>query len=101
MASAARQANPVRTAFGSYPMMISTPPGISSTTPVTVRFYNADSVSHESTHRRRAPASRTIRDRYRRDVDERLVRKVTVAGTYEFSLHDQGGPATVGRVVVR
>ncbi|MBK6513620.1 MAG: hypothetical protein IPM79_25045 [Polyangiaceae bacterium] len=38
---------PDETAFGDYPTVIKAPPGMSAANPVTVNFFNADSVSHE------------------------------------------------------
>jgi hypothetical protein len=94
-------ANPYRTAYGAYPMMISAPAGISSTTPVTVRFYNADNVSHEI--HASSPLAGFAHDpgSISPMSMDRLVRNVTVAGTYDFYLHDQGGPATVGRIIIQ
>jgi hypothetical protein len=95
------QTNPVKTAFGSYPITITAPQGISGTTPVTVRFYNADTSSHEI--HASAPGAGFAHDpgSISPQSMDNLVRHVNTKGTYDFYLHDQGGPATVGRVVVQ
>jgi hypothetical protein len=95
------QTNPYKTAFGTYPITITAPQGISSTTPVTVRFYNADTQSHEI--HASAPLAGFAHDpgSIAPQSMDRLVRNVTMKGTYDFYLHDQNGPATVGRIIIQ
>jgi hypothetical protein len=95
------QSNPVRTAFGSYPIVISAPQGISAGSPVTVRFYNADNVSHEI--HASAPGAGFPHDpgSIAPQSMDRLVRKVNTTGTYDFYLHDQNAPITVGRIIIQ
>ena len=93
--------NPYKTAFGTYPIMIAAPTGISSQTPVTVKFYNADNTSHEI--HASSPGAGFPHDGgpiSAMSMDN-TVRKVNTKGTYDFYLHDQGGAATVGRVVIQ
>lgn len=95
------QGNPYRTAFGTYPITIKAPQGISAASPVTVRFYNADSVSHEI--HASAPGAGFPHDpgSIAPQSMDRLVRKVTATGTYDFYLHDQNGPSTIGRIIIQ
>ncbi len=94
-------ATPVRTAYGTYPIVIAAPTGISAANPVTVRFYNADSVSHEI--HGSAPGAGFAHDpgSFGAGAMDPLVRKVNTTGTYDFYLHDQGGAKTVGRIVIQ
>ena len=95
------QNNPVTSAFGTYPIMISAPGNMSSQTPVTIHFYNDDNVDHEihasspnaGFPHGNGPFSPQTLESTRRDVNQ--------PGTYDFYLHDQGGPATVGRIIIQ
>lgn len=93
--------NPITTAYGPYPIQITAPQGISDTNPVTVYFKNDDSVSHEI-HADAASAG------FGHDPGpfgggqmDPYVRNVNTAGTYDFYLHDQGAPITIGRVIIQ
>jgi hypothetical protein len=94
--------NPVTTAFGPYPMKLAAPTaGISSQNPVTVYFFNDDSVSHEI----HASADQ---EGFAHDPGpiapnsmDSLVRNVNTAGSYNFYLHDQGAPITVGLITIQ
>jgi hypothetical protein len=93
--------NPYRTAFGTYPIVITAPQGISGSNPVTVRFYNADNVSHEI--HASSPGAGFAHDpgSIAPQSMDRLVRQVKTTGTYEFYLHDQNAAITVGRIIIQ
>lgn len=93
--------NPVMDAFGPYPINIAAPAGMSAQNPVTVRFYNADTIPHQIHGGKPdegfphdsgdiAPMSMS-----------KLVREVNTPGTYGFYLHDQNAASTIGRIVIQ
>ncbi len=93
--------NPVTTAYGPYPMKITAPQGISDQNPVTVYFFNDDSVSHEI----HASADQ---EGFAHDPGpippmsmDSLVRNVNTTGSYNYYLHDQGAPITVGLIEIQ
>ena len=94
--------NPVTTAYGPYPMKLAEPPGgISAQNPVTVYFVNDDSVSHEI-------HASDDQEGFAHDPGpippmstDSLVRNVNTAGSYNFYLHDQGAPITVGLITIQ
>jgi hypothetical protein len=93
--------SPVTTAYGPYPMKIAAPQGISAQNPVTVYFFNDDTVSHEI----HASADQ---EGFAHDPGpippmsmDSLVRKVNTTGSYNFYLHDQGAPITVGLIEIQ
>jgi plastocyanin len=93
--------NPITTAYGPYPIQITAPPGISDNNPVTVYFKNDDSVSHEIHADAAAQGFGHDPGPFGGGQMDPYVRKVNTAGTYDFYLHDQGGPITIGRVVIQ
>lgn len=91
---------PNTTAFGPYPLTISAP-AVSQQNPVTVRFFNADIKAHEI-------HASLPNDGFGHDLTpfapmtmDPMVREVTAPGTYDFYLHDEGGPFNVGRLVIQ
>ena len=94
--------DPVTTAFGPYPTKIAEPTGgISSSNPVTVYFFNDDSVAHEI-------HASDDQEGFAHDPGsippmsmDSLVRKVNTAGSYNYYLHDQGAPITVGLIEIQ
>jgi hypothetical protein len=94
--------NPVTTAYGPYPIKIAEPVGgISSSNTVDVYFFNDDSVSHEI-------HASDDQEGFAHDPgsiapmsQDKLVRHVNTAGSYNFYLHDQGAPITVGLITIQ
>jgi hypothetical protein len=94
--------NPVTTAYGPYPMKLAEPTGgISAQNPVTVYFFNDDSVSHEI-------HASDDQEGFAHDPGpippmsmDSLVRNVNTAGSYNFYLHDQNAPITVGLIEIQ
>lgn len=93
--------NPVKDAYGPYPFKIAAPANMSSSAPVTVYFMNDDGQPHE-VHADNAqqgfghdpgPFGAHTMDPY--------VRMVTTPGSYDFYLHDQGAPITIGLVEIQ
>jgi hypothetical protein len=84
---------PFLTAYGPYPMPV-------AALPVTVRFYNADTIPHEI-HADQGeigfPHSPGPIEPGQMDSLERII---TLPGTYDYYLHDQNSAATPGRIVV-
>jgi hypothetical protein len=93
--------NPITTAFGPYPIKITAPQGLSSNNPVTVYFQNDDSVSHEIHADAAAQGFGHDPGPFGAGKMDPYVRKVNTAGTYDFYLHDQGAPITIGRLIVQ
>jgi hypothetical protein len=94
------QNNPVMDAFGGYPIMITAPANMSST-PVTIKFYNDDNVPHEIHASSPGAGFPHGNGPFDPQTFEGTRRNVTMKGTYDFYLHDQGGPSTVGRIVIQ
>jgi hypothetical protein len=93
--------NPNTTAFGPYPIDIVAPQGISAQNPVTVYFKNDDTVSHEIHADATAQGFGHDPGPFGAGQMDPYVRKVNTAGTYDFYLHDQGSPITVGRIHIQ
>jgi hypothetical protein len=93
--------NPVTDAYGPYPIAITAPQAISGANPVTVYFFNDDNVSHEI--HAGAPSQGFGHDPgpFGPNQMDPYVRHVNSKGQYDFYLHDQNGPGTIGRVVVQ
>jgi hypothetical protein len=94
-------ADPVTNAFGPYPMTINAPANLSASNTLTVRFYNADTVPHEI--HASSPEQGFAHDPgpFPAMSMDPFIRHVNAAGTYDFYLHDQGAPTTIGRLVVQ
>jgi hypothetical protein len=94
-------ADPVTNAFGPYPMTINGPANLSTSNTLTVRFYNADTIAHEI--HASSPQQGFAHDPgpFPAMSMDPLVRHVNTAGTYDFYLHDQGAPTTIGRLVIQ
>lgn len=93
--------NPITTAYGPYPIQITAPQGISDSNPVTVYFKNDDSISHEIHAGDSAAGFGHDPGPFGGGQMDPYVRKVNTAGTYDFYLHDQGAPITIGRVIIQ
>lgn len=93
--------NPITTAYGPYPIQITAPQGISDNNPVTVYFKNDDSVSHEIHADASGAGFGHDPGPFGGGQMDPYVRKVNTAGTYDFYLHDQGAPITIGRVIIQ
>ena len=91
--------DPYMTAYGPYPIEITAPADISEQNPVTVKFRNADSVSHEI-HADEEPSgfAHSPGPIPPNGMDE--PREVNSKGIYNFYLHDQGAVLTPGRIVI-
>jgi hypothetical protein len=94
-------ADPVTNAFGPYPMNITAPANLSTSNTLTVRFYNADTVPHEI--HASSPSEGFAHDPgpFPAMSMDPFIRHVNATGTYDFYLHDQGGPSTIGRLVIQ
>jgi len=94
-------ADPVTNAFGPYPMNIKAPANLSTSNTLTIRFYNADTIAHEI--HASSPGQGFAHDPgpFPAMSMDPFIRHVNTAGTYDFYLHDQGGPSTVGRLVIQ
>ena len=93
--------NPNSTAFGPYPVTITAPANLSESNPITVNFYNDDSVSHEIHADAQAQGFGHDPGSFGAGKMDPYVRKVNTAGTYDFYLHDQGNPLTIGRIFIK
>jgi hypothetical protein len=93
--------NPVMDAFGPYPIAITAPANLSSANPVTIHFYNGDSVPHEIHASAPGAGFPHGSGEFGPGQTEPTKRAVNMKGTYDFYLHDQGGPSTVGRIVIQ
>lgn len=94
-------ANQNTTAFGPYPITIVAPKGISAQNPVTVYFQNDDTVSHEIHADAQGQGFGHDPGSFGPGKMDPYVRKVNTAGTYDFYLHDQGSPKTIGRIHIQ
>lgn len=83
-------------AFGPYPITVSAPPSF----PVTINFYNADSVGHEI-HADQATEGFFHGNGLIPPGGMDAPRNVTQADTYDWYLHDENGPQNVGRIVIQ
>jgi hypothetical protein len=94
--------NPVTTAFGPYPMKMQSPPGgISASTPLTVYFFNDDTVSHEIHASADQEGFAHDPGSIAPNSMDKLVRNVNTTGSYNYYLHDQGAPITVGLIEIQ
>jgi hypothetical protein len=93
--------NPNTTAFGPYPITITAPQNISAQSPVVVYFKNDDTVSHEIHADAAAQGFGHDPGPFGAGQMDPYVRKVNTAGTYDFYLHDQGSPLTIGRIHIQ
>jgi hypothetical protein len=93
--------SPVMDAFGSYPITITAPTDISSQDPVTIHFYNGDTVPHEIHASSPGAGFPHGSGEFGPGQMEPTQRAINMKGTYDFYLHDQNGPKTVGRIVVQ
>jgi hypothetical protein len=93
--------NPVTSAYGPYPIKVTAPQNISAQTPVTVYFMNDDGTSHEI--HADAPDQGFGHDPgpFSPHTMDPYVRNVNAVGSYDFYLHDQGGPSTLGLLEIQ
>ncbi len=94
-------ANPNKAAFGDYPTMITAPAGISTQTPVAVRFYNDDDVGHEIHAGQAAQGFPHGNGNIPPHSMDPIVRNVNATGTYDYYLHDENAAVNVGRIVIQ
>ena len=98
----ATTSNPNSTAFGPYPITLATPPGgLSSSNPITINFKNDDTVSHEIHADNAGQGFGHDPGAFGAGQMDPYVREVTAAGTFDFYLHDQGSPKTIGRIFIQ
>jgi hypothetical protein len=93
--------NPYKMAFGDYPMNVIAAQDISDAHPLTVRFYNDDDVAHEIHAANQAQGFPHDPGAIAAHSMDGLVRKINAKGLYDYYLHDQNAPATVGRLAVQ
>ncbi len=93
--------NPVTDAYGPYPLKITAPAGMSSSTPVTIYFMNDDARSHEIHADNPQQGFGHDPGSIPAHAMDSYVRKVTTPGSYDFYLHDQGAPITIGLVQIQ
>lgn len=92
--------NPDTTAFGPYPVTIVAPANLSASNPIVINFKNEDTVSHEIHADNGAQGFGHDPGPFGAGQMDPYVRKVNAAGTFDFYLHDQGSPITVGRIFI-
>ena len=92
--------NPVTTAYGPYPIKIAAPAAI-ATHPVVVYFMNDDSVAHEIHADNPDQGFGHDPGPFNAHTMDPYVRKVIAGGTFDFYLHDQNSPITVGLVEIQ
>lgn len=93
--------NPYKMAFGDYPMNIIAPKDLSAQKPLTVRFFNDDDVPHEIHAANQSQGFPHDPGPIAAHSMDNLVRKVNSKGLYDFYLHDQNAPKTIGRLAVQ
>jgi hypothetical protein len=93
--------SPVTSAYGPYPFKIVAPANMSSSTPVTVYFMNDDSVSHEIHADNPDQGFGHDPGSFPAMSMDPYVRQVNQVGSYDFYLHDQGAPITIGLVEIQ
>jgi hypothetical protein len=93
--------NPNTKAFGPYPITIVAPANLSSSNPITVNFMNDDTVSHEIHADNATQGFGHDPGPFGAGQMDPYVREVNAAGTFDFYLHDQGSPITVGRIFIQ
>ncbi len=91
---------PVTSAYGPYPFKIVAPQNIASS-PVTVYFMNDDDVSHEIHADNPGQGFGHDPGSFGAHSMDPYVRQVTAVGSYDFYLHDQGAPITIGLVEIK
>ncbi len=92
--------SPVTSAYGPYPFKIVAPQNMSSS-PVTVYFMNDDDTSHEIHADNPDQGFGHDPGSFGAHSMDPYVRQVTAVGSYDFYLHDQGAPITIGLVEVK
>jgi hypothetical protein len=92
--------SPVTSAYGPYPFKIVAPQNISSS-PVTVYFINDDGTSHEIHADNPDQGFGHDPGPFGAHSMDPYVRQVNAVGSYDFYLHDQGAPITIGLVEVQ
>ncbi|MFS8067930.1 MAG: hypothetical protein ACMG6S_16375, partial [Byssovorax sp.] len=98
---AGTQADPYKMAFGDYPMNVIAAKDISAQKPLTVRFFNDDDVAHEIHAASNAQGFPHDPGPIPAHSMDSLVRKVNSKGLYDYYLHDQSAPKTIGRLAVQ
>jgi hypothetical protein len=93
--------NPVTDAYGPYPFKIVAPSGLSAQNPVTVYFMNDDGQSHEIHADNPVQGFGHDPGPFGAHSMDPYVRQVNAPGSYDFYLHDQGAPITIGLVEVK
>lgn len=88
--------------FGDYPTVIRALDGMSDDNPITIRFYNADSVYHRiQGHRADVGFPVTPHPGIEPMGYETPARRVTATGEFDFYLHDLGPTAGLGRILIQ
>jgi hypothetical protein len=95
------QNDPYKMAFGDYPMNVIAAKDISAQKPLTVRFFNDDDVPHEVHAANQSQGFPHDPGPIAAHSMDGLVRKVNSKGLYDFYLHDQNAPKTIGRLAVQ
>ena len=95
------QNDPYKMAFGDYPMNVIAAKDISAQKPLTVRFFNDDDVPHEIHAANQSQGFPHDPGPIAAHSMDNLVRKVNSKGLYDFYLHDQNAPKTIGRLAVQ
>jgi uncharacterized membrane protein len=93
--------NPNTTAYGPYPVTIVAPANLSSSNPIVINFKNDDTVSHEIHADNAGQGFGHDPGPFGAGQMDPYVRKVNAAGTFDFYLHDQNAPITVGRIFIQ
>lgn len=92
---------PVTNAYGPYPFKIVAPQNLSTSNTVTVYFMNDDDVSHEIHADNPDQGFGHDPGPFGAHSMDPYVRQVNAVGSYDFYLHDQGAPITIGLVEVQ
>ena len=90
---------PNTTAFGDYPTRIRALDGMSGDNPVTILFFNADSVPHEIHADRPDQGFGHGNQPIPASSFDPVVRQVNTPGTYDYYPHDIG-QSILGRIVI-
>jgi hypothetical protein len=93
--------DPVTTAYGPYPFKIVAPQNLSASNPVTVYFMNDDGQSHEIHADNPDQGFGHDPGPFGAHSMDPYVRQVNAVGSYDFYLHDQGAPITIGLVEIQ
>jgi hypothetical protein len=97
----ATTSNPNTTAFGPYPVALTPPASFGSSNPIVIYFQNDDTVSHEIHADNAGQGFGHDPGPFGAGQMDPYVRKVTAGGTFDFYLHDQNAPITVGRIFIQ